>query len=69
MNLQFHHSILLIKSKINRSNTFSLDEIKIDEVEKEIRTLKSKKDGTQNNIPAKNSTQLLEFYQNFSTKL
>lgn len=39
-----------MKSKINRSNTFLLNEIKTNEVEKETCTLKLKKAGTQNNF-------------------
>ena len=50
---QFHPSILLIKSKINTSNTFSFTETETDDVNKEIRSLNSKKSGTQNDIPSK----------------
>ena len=53
MKFQFHPSILLIKSKINTSNSFSFTEIETDDVNKEIRSLNSKKSGTQNDIPAK----------------
>ena len=50
---QFHASILLIKTKINTSNSFSFTEIKTDDVDKEIHSLNSKKSDTQNNISAK----------------
>ena len=50
---QFHASILLIKTKINTSNSFSFTEIKIDDVDKEIHSLNSKKSDTQNDISAK----------------
>ena len=53
MKFQFHPSILLIKSKINTSNSFSFTEIKTDDVDKEIHSLNSKKSGTQNDIPVK----------------
>ena len=53
MKFQFHPSIVLIKSKINTSNSFSFTEIETDDVNKEIRSLNSKKSGTQNDIPAK----------------
>ena len=53
MKFPFHPSILLIKSKINTSNSFSFTEMGTDDVDKEIRTLNSKKSGTQNDIPAK----------------
>ena len=53
MKFQFHPSILLIKSKINTSNTFSFTETETDDVNKEIRSLNSKKSGTQNDIPSK----------------
>ena len=53
MKFQFHPSILLIKSKINTSNSFSFTEIETDDVDKEICSLNSKKSGTQNDIPAK----------------
>ena len=53
MKFQSHPSILLIKSKINTSNSFSFKEMKTDDVDKEIRTLNSKKASTQNDIPAK----------------
>ena len=46
-------SILLIKSKINKTNSFSLTEIETDDVDKEICSLNSKKSGTHNDIPAK----------------
>ena len=53
VKFQFHHSILLIKSKINTSNSFSLRQIETDNVDKEIRTLNLKKAGTKNDIPVK----------------
>ena len=53
MKLQFHPSIILIKSKINTSNSFSFTEIETDDVDGEIRFLNSKKSGTQNDISAK----------------
>ena len=53
MKFQFHPSIVLLKSKINTSNSFSFTEIETDDVNKEIRSLNSKKSGTQNDIPAK----------------
>ena len=53
MKSQFHPSILLIKSKTNTSTSFSFTEIETDLVDKEIRSLHSKKSGTQNDIPAK----------------
>ena len=53
MLFRFHPSILLIKSKINTSHKFSFTEIETDDVDKEIRSLNSKKSGTQNDIPAK----------------
>ena len=53
MKFQFHPSILLIKSKINTSNSSSFREIETRDVDKAIRTLNSKKDDTQNDIPAK----------------
>ena len=53
MKFPFHHSILLIKSKVNTSNSFSFTEIETNNVDKEIRPLNSKKSGTQNDIPAK----------------
>ena len=53
MKFQFHLSILPIKSKINTNNSFSFTEIETDDVNKEIRSLNSKKSGTQNDIPAK----------------
>ena len=53
MKFQFHPSILLIKSKVYAINSFSFTEIETDDVNKEIRTLNSKKSGTQNDIPAK----------------
>ena len=40
-------SILLIKSKINKTNSFSFTEIETDDVDKEICSLNSKKSGTQ----------------------
>ena len=49
---QVHPSILLIKSKINPSNSFSFTEIETDDVDKEISFLNSKKFGTQNDVPA-----------------
>ena len=53
MKFQFHPSILLIKIKRNTSNSFSFTEIETDDVHKEIRSLNSKKSGTQYDIPAK----------------
>ena len=53
MKFQFYPTILLIKSKINTSNSFSFTEIETDDVDKEIRSLNSKKSGTHNDIPAK----------------
>ena len=53
MKFQFDPSILLIKSKINTSNSFSFTEIETYNVDKEIRSLSSKKSGTQNDIPGK----------------
>ena len=53
MKFQFYPSILLIKSKINTSNSFSFTDIETDDVDKEILSLNSKKSGTQNDIPAK----------------
>ena len=53
MKFQFHPSILLIKSKINTSNSFPFTEIETDDVDQEIRSLNSKKSETQNDIPAK----------------
>ena len=53
MKLQFQLSILLKKSIINTSNSFSFTKIKADDVDKDICTLNSKKSGTQNNIPTK----------------
>ena len=53
MKLKFHPSILLIKSKINASNSFLFTEIENDDVDKEISSLNSNKSGTQNDIPAK----------------
>ena len=50
---QFHASILLIKTKINTSNSFSFTEIKTDDVDKEIHFLNSKKSDIQNDISAK----------------
>ena len=70
MKFQFHPNILLIKSKINTSSSFSFTEIKTDDVDKKIRNLSSKKSGTQNDIPAKINAQvqLHQFCKNFSTK-
>ena len=51
MKFQFHPSILLIKSKTNTSNSFPLTEIETDDVDKEMRSLNSKKSRTQNDIP------------------
>ena len=48
IKFQFHPSILLIRSKINTSNSFSFTEIETDDVDKEMRSLNSKKSGTQN---------------------
>ena len=53
INFNSVFSILLIKSKINTSNSFSFTEIETDDVDKEIRSLNSKKSGTQNDVPAK----------------
>ena len=53
MKFQFCPSIVPIKGKINVSNSFSFTEIETDDVEKEIRSLNSKKSGSQNDIPAK----------------
>ena len=53
MKFQFHPSILLMKSKINTSNNFTFTEIETDDADKEIRSLNSKKSGTENDIPAK----------------
>ena len=53
INFNSVFSILLIKSKINTSNSFSFTEIETDGVDKEIRTLSSRKSDTQNDIPAK----------------
>ena len=36
IKIQFHPSILLIKSKINTSNSFSFTEIQTDDVDKEM---------------------------------
>ena len=47
MKFQFHSSILLT------SNSFLFTKIETDDVDEEIRTLNSKKSGTQNDIPAK----------------
>ena len=52
IKFQFHPSILLIRSKINTSNSFSFTEIETDDVDKEISFLNSKKFGTQNDVPA-----------------
>ena len=51
VKFQFHPSILLIKSKTNKSNSFPLTEIKTDDVDKEMCSLNSKKSRTQNDIP------------------
>ena len=49
-----HLIILLIKEKVNNlGNTFSLEAIEVNEVNKEIRSLNSKKTGTDKEIPAK----------------
>ena len=53
MKFQLHPSILLIKSKINTSDSFAFTEIETDAVDKEIHSLNSKKSVTQNDIPAK----------------
>ena len=53
MKFHFHPSILFIKSKINTNNSFSFTEIETDDVDKEIRSLYSKKSGTQNYILTK----------------
>ena len=45
MKFQFHPSILLTKSKINGSNSFSFTGIEADSVDKEIRSLHSIKSG------------------------
>ena len=53
IKFQFHPSILLIKSKIKTSNSFSFIEIKTDDVDKDTRSFNLKKSGAQNDIPAK----------------
>ena len=53
MTFQLHPSILLIKSKMNTSDSFAFTEIETDAVDKEIHSLNSKKSVTQNDIPAK----------------
>ena len=53
MKFQFHPSILLIKCKINTSNSISFTDIETDDIDKEIRSLNSKKSGTQNDVSAK----------------
>ena len=45
MKFQVHPSILLTKSKINTSNSFSSTEIEADDVDNEIRSLYSMKSG------------------------
>ena len=40
-----------MKSKINTSNSFSFTEFETDDVDEEIRSLNSKKSGTENDIP------------------
>ena len=69
---QFYPSILLTRSKINTSNSFSLTEIETDDVDKEMRSLNSKKSGTQNDIPAKIFRKCVSpsspVWRNFSTK-
>ena len=42
-----------MKSKINTSNSFSFTEFETDDVDEEIRSLNSKKSGTENDIPEK----------------
>ena len=69
---QFYPSILLTRSKINTSNSFSLTEIETDDVDKEMCSLNSKKSGTQNDIPAKIFRKCVSpsspVWRNFSTK-
>ena len=52
MKFEFHPNILLIKSKINTSHSFSFTKIETNNVDIEMRFLNSKKSGTQNDIPA-----------------
>ena len=72
IKFQFHPSILLTRSKINTSNSFSFTEIETDDVDKEMRSLNSKKSGTQNDIPAKIFRKCASpsspVWRNFSTK-
>ena len=73
MKFEFHPSILLIKSKINTSHSFSFTKIEANDVDIEMRSLNSKKSGTQNDIPANilkkcTQVQLLQFCKNFSKK-
>ena len=72
MKFQFYPSILLIKSKINPSNSCSFTEIETDDVIKKCVQINSKKSGTQNEIPAKIlkkcANSLLQFCKNVSTK-
>ena len=60
MKFQFYPSILLIKSKINKTNSFSFTEIETDDVDKEICSLNSKKSGTQW-YSSKNSQEMCKF--------
>ena len=66
MKFQFHPSIPLIKSKINTSNSFSFTEIETDDVEKEIRSLNSKKSETQSDIPAKIPKKCGSYWTSFA---
>ena len=51
---QNHSSVLLIKEKVNNfGNIFSFEEIVLNEVIKETRFLNPKKNGTDNDVPAK----------------
>ena len=66
MKFQFHPSIPLVKSKINTSNSFSFTEIETDDVEKEIRSLNSKKSETQSHIPAKIPKKCASYWTSFA---
>ena len=53
MKFEIHPSILLIKNKIGNEKTFKFEAISVSHIEKEIKTINSKKATLSGNIPPK----------------
>ena len=61
---QFHPSILIIKNKIENTNTFRFKHVMLSDIKNEIKGLNSNKEATHNNMPPKILRQSAEVTTN-----